>query len=148
MSNYGFRAYDKSSEKEFTQANNQYILRGNHSQTPYVKDIDYHIDFGNLPKENRKTVFTLPKSIISEFKNNGWELHFITMPYDRGADLYYIPIIDLPNIYRKLKDWDGNDIVFNVYYVPKNLTIYYQDIRGRLKDRLLKCDCFILVGYK
>ena len=136
MSSYGFRAYDKSSEKEFTQANNQYLLRAiDYNQSPYVRDIDYRIDFANLPKEKRKTVFKLPKSLISEFKNKGW-------------DLYYIPIIDLNSIFEKLKNWDGNDILFNVYYVPKNLTIYYQDILGAMRTRNLKCGCWILVGYK
>jgi hypothetical protein len=149
MPNYGFRAYEKSSEKEFTQANNQYMLRAtDHSGTPFVRDIDYNIDFGNLPKEKRKTVFTLPKSIISEFKNNGWEFHFIPMPFDQGKDLYYIPIIDLVDIQQKLKNWDGNDIIFNVYYVPKNLTIYFQQIRRWIQDHNIKCGCFILVGFR
>lgn len=149
MSSYGFRAYDKSSEKEFTQANNQYILRAtDHSQTPFVRDIDYMIPFSDLSREKRKTVFTLPKSIISEFKNNGWEFHFIPMPFDKGADLYYIPIIDLADIHRKLRNWDGNDIVFNVYYVPKNMTIYFQEIRRGLRNRNIKCGCFILVGFR
>jgi hypothetical protein len=149
MSSYGFRAYDKSSEKEFTQANNQYLLRAiDYNQSPYVRDIDYRIDFANLPKEKRKTVFKLPKSLISEFKNKGWDFHFIPVPFDQNADLYYIPIIDLNSIFEKLKNWDGNDILFNVYYVPKNLTIYYQDILGAMRTRNLKCGCWILVGYK
>lgn len=149
MPNYGFRAYDKSSEKEFTQANNQYLLRAiDHSQTPYLKDIDYNIDFANLPNEKRKTVFKLPKSMISEFKNKGWDFHFIPVPFDKFSDLRYLPIIDLNSIWEKLRNWDGNDIIFNVYYVPKNLTIYFQNI-ARLRDTdTHKCGCHILLGYK
>lgn len=145
MSNYGFTAYEKSSEKEFSRYNNQYILRPVERNIVLVQDISYMVNLAEVEKYPSKHKFRLPEHLIRLFKNNGWQFHFLPIPNEEQA--LYIPIIDLKPLFKKLKDWKGGDIDFYVFYVPKNTTIYFQQI-ARMRNDRKHCGSLVLIGFQ
>ena len=132
MPNYGFKAYDLSSETYFTQFNNQYMIT-----QPVARTIDYvrQIDMG-LPYDRQYLEFLLPAWIIRFFKENGLRFAFIPIAGVGGADFgsLYTGIMNYQQLYRDLDNWDWrSDIRFRVYIRPRNLSVYAQIIR-RMRD--------------
>lgn len=132
MPNYGFKAYDLSSETYFTQFNNQYMIT-----QPVARTIDYvrQIDMG-LPYDRQYLEFVLPAWIIRFFKENGLKFAFIPLAGvgDGRFNSLYTGIMNYQQLYRDLDNWDWrSDIRFKVYIRPRNLSVYAQIIR-RMRD--------------
>lgn len=132
MPNYGFKAYDLSSETYFTQFNNQYMIT-----QPVARTIDYvrQIDMG-LPYDRQYLEFVLPAWIIRFFKENGLKFAFIPLAGVDGGrfNSLYTGIMNYQQLYRDLDNWDWrSDIRFKVYIRPRNLSVYAQIIR-RMRD--------------
>ena len=132
MPNYGFKAYDLSSETYFTQFNNQYMIT-----QPVARTIDYvrQIDMG-LPYDRQYLEFVLPAWIIRFFKENGLKFAFIPLAGIGGGrfNSLYTGIMNYQQLYRDLDNWDWrSDIRFKVYIRPRNLSVYAQIIR-RMRD--------------
>lgn len=132
MPNYGFKAYDLSSETYFTQFNNQYMIT-----QPVARTIDYvrQIDMG-LPYNRQYLEFVLPAWIIRFFKENGLKFAFIPLAGVGGRrfNSLYTGIMNYQQLYRDLDNWDWrSDIRFKVYIRPRNLSVYAQIIR-RMRD--------------
>lgn len=132
MPNYGFKAYDLSSETYFTQFNNQYMIT-----QPVARTIDYvrQIDMG-LPYDRQYLEFVLPAWIIRFFKENGLKFAFIPLTGVGGGrfNSLYTGIMNYQQLYRDLDNWDWrSDIRFKVYIRPRNLSVYAQIIR-RMRD--------------
>lgn len=132
MPNYGFKAYDLSSETYFTQFNNQYMIT-----KPVARTIDYvrQIDMG-LPYDRQYLEFVLPAWIIRFFKENGLKFAFIPLAGigDGRFNSLYTGIMNYQQLYRDLDNWDWrSDIRFKVYIRPRNLSVYAQIIR-RMRD--------------
>lgn len=132
MPNYGFKAYDLSSETYFTQFNNQYMIK-----QPVARTIDYvrQIDMG-LPYDRQYLEFVLPAWIIRFFKENGLKFAFIPLAGlgDGRFNSLYTGIMNYQQLYRDLDNWDWrSDIRFKVYIRPRNLSVYAQIIR-RMRD--------------
>lgn len=153
MSNYGFKAYDRTSEIYFTQYNNQYVLT-----KPISRSIEYvrQIDMG-LPYDRQYLEFVLPAWIIRFFKENGLKFAFIPIAGVGGggqpSKSLYTGIINYYDLYKELDRWDGRShIKFKVYIRPRSLSVYYQIIR-RLRnsdDRKADAQIYIhvLVGFR
>lgn len=132
MPNYGFKAYDLSSETYFTQFNNQYMIT-----QPVARTIDYvrQIDM-ELPYDRQYLEFVLPAWIIRFFKENGLKFAFIPLVGVGGGrfNSLYTGIMNYQQLYRDLDNWDWrSDIRFKVYIRPRNLSVYAQIIR-RMRD--------------
>ena len=132
MPNYGFKAYDLSSETYFTQFNNQYMIT-----QPVARTINYvrQIDMG-LPYDRQYLEFVLPAWIIRFFKENGLKFAFIPLAGvgDGRFNSLYTGIMNYQQLYRDLDNWDWrSDIRFKVYIRPRNLSVYAQIIR-RMRD--------------
>lgn len=132
MPNYGFKAYDLSSETYFTQFNNQYMIR-----EPVARTIEYvrQIDMG-LPYDRQYLEFVLPAWIIRFFKENNLKFAFIPIAGVEGVNFksLYTGIMNYQQLYRDLDNWDWrSDIRFKVFIRPRNLSVYAQIIR-RMRD--------------
>lgn len=151
MLNYGFKAYDKTSEIYFTQYNNQYVLN-----KPISKSIDQvrQIDL-SLPYHKQYWEFLLPAEVIHFFRENNLKFAFIPIcgySGDRFKCLY-TALINYYDLYKDLDKWDGRShIIFKVYIRPRNLTTYYQIIRRLTEedDRNMSAtiNIRVLVGFR
>ena len=132
MPNYGFKAYDLSSETYFTQFNNQYMIREPVARTiKYVREIDM-----GLPYDRQYLEFVLPAWIIRFFKENNLKFAFIPIAGVGGVSFksLYTGIMNYQQLYRDLDNWDWrSDIRFKVFIRPRNLSVYAQVIR-RMRD--------------
>ena len=151
MLNYGFKAYDQTSEIYFTQYNNQYVLN-----KPISKSIDQvrQIDL-SLPYHKQYWEFLLPAEVIHFFRENNLKFAFIPIcgySGDRFKCLY-TALINYYDLYKDLDKWDGRShIIFKVYIRPRNLTTYYQIIRRLTEedDRNMSAtiNIRVLVGFR
>lgn len=151
MSNYGFKAYDRTSEIYFTQYNNQYVLT-----KPISRSIEYvrQIDMG-VSHHNQYWEFLLPAEVIRFFRENNLKFSFIPICgyFGDRFKCLYTALINYYDLYKELDRWDGRShITFKVYIRPRNLTVYAQIIRRLTekydRDMSANINIRVLVGFR
>ena len=151
MLNYGFKAYDQTSEIYFTQYNNQYVLTNPISKSiEQVRQIDL-----SVPYHKQYYEFLLPAEVIRFFKENNLKFSFIPICGHLGDRFkcLYTAFINYYELYKDLDKWDGRShINLKVYIRPRNLNTYYQIIRRLTEkdDRYMSATIYIrvLVGFR
>lgn len=146
MPNYGFKAYDKSSEIHFSKYNNSSFIRPDKDKPlPLLKNVDYSFNYRNIALEhdNNSIKFTLSADIIRDFKNKNLRFNFVPVVLNRSCSC----VVNYADLYQRINKWNGKDnIVFYIRIIPLNLTTYFQYITRTTTDE--KVGAIMIIGFR